>query len=219
MKLSRLPGLAKWGPPAGALLLEALLSTVRVEIRPSPGMTRLDEAEEPYVVVFWHGRLLPLAYAYRGSGVATLISRSRDGRAIAEVASRWGYRIERGSSSRGGSMGLRGVVRHLEAGRRVALTPDGPRGPARVMKLGPLLAARLTGAPIVPIGIAANRAWHVGSWDRFMLPQPFARVLIQFGEPLRVPADASDAQVESLRERLEGALNELVDRTDADVRG
>jgi lysophospholipid acyltransferase (LPLAT)-like uncharacterized protein len=219
MRLSRLPGLAKWGPRAGAVLLEALLRTVRVEIRPSRGLTRLDEAEEPYICVFWHGRLLPLAYAYRGSGVATLISRSRDGRAIADVASRWGYRIERGSSSRGGSTGLRGVVRHLEAGRRVALTPDGPRGPARVMKPGPLLAARLTGAPVVPVGIAASRAWHVGSWDGFMVPQPFARVLIQFGEPLSVPADASDGQLEDLRVRLEGVLNELVDRTDADVRG
>lgn len=199
-------------------LLETVLRTVRVDRQGGDEVAALERAGRPYVAVFWHARLLPLAWAYRGSDVATLVSRSRDGRLIADVASRWGYRVERGSSSRGGTAGLRAIVRHLQAGRRVALTPDGPRGPARVMKAGPLQAARLTGAPLVPIAIAASRAWHAGSWDRFLVPLPFARVVVRFGPALAVPPDADGAAIEALRRRLERELNALVDATDADVR-
>jgi lysophospholipid acyltransferase (LPLAT)-like uncharacterized protein len=210
---------ASWVQRVGVPVLEAWLRTVRVDVQGNAEVDALDRAGRPYVAVLWHGRLLPLAYAYRGSGVATLISRSGDGRLIADVASRWGYRVERGSSSRGGTAGLRAVVRQLQAGRRVALTPDGPRGPARVMKAGPLQAARLTGAPVVPVAVAASPAWRAGSWDAFQVPLPFARVIVRFGEPLAVPPDADDARRETLRLDLEGALNALVDAADADVRG
>lgn len=199
--------------------LEALLRTARVTVLGSEHVEAMDRAGDPYVAVFWHSRLLPIAFAYRDTGIATLISRSRDGRLIAEVAERWGYRVERGSSSRGGTAGLRAVVRHLRARRRVALTPDGPRGPARVMKAGPLRAARLTGAPVVPVAVSAHPAWRAGSWDRFLVPLPFARVLIRFGPPVPVPPDTPDDELERMRVRLEADLNELVDRVDEDARG
>ncbi|HUG02241.1 MAG TPA: lysophospholipid acyltransferase family protein [Longimicrobiales bacterium] len=207
-----------WAFRAAVWALEALLRTMRVRVVGSEHVEPMDQAKDPYVAVFWHSRLLPVAFAYRGSDVATLISRSRDGEMIAGVAARWGYRVERGSSSRGGGEGLRAVVRHLQARRRVALTPDGPRGPARVMKAGPLQAARLTGAPVVPVAVAADRAWRAGSWDRFMVPKPFARVLIRFGEPVFVAPDAPPDELERLRVRLEEGLNDLVDRADDDVR-
>lgn len=199
--------------------LEALLRTARVTVLGSEHVEAMDRAGDPYVAVFWHSRLLPIAFAYRDTGIATLISRSRDGRLIAEVAERWGYRVERGSSSRGGTAGLRAVVRHLRARRRVALTPDGPRGPARVMKAGPLRAARLTGAPVVPVAVSAHPAWRADSWDRFLVPLPFARVLIRFGPPVPVPPDTPDDELERMRVRLEADLNELVDRVDEDARG
>lgn len=210
--------LSPWLERAGVALLETVLRTVRVEREGGDEVTALERAGLPYVAVFWHARLLPLAWAYRGSDIATLVSRSRDGRLIADVASRWGYRVERGSSSRGGTAGLRAIVRHLQAGRRVALTPDGPRGPARVMKAGPLQAARLTGAPLVPVAVAASRAWRAGSWDRFLVPLPFARVVVRFGPALAVPPDADGEAIEALRRRLERDLNALVDATDTDVR-
>ncbi len=216
--MGRRRGVPPWLERAGVSLLEAVLRTVRVDLERGEEVAAYDRAGRPYLAVFWHARLLPLAWAYRGSGIATLISRSRDGRLIADVASRWGYRVERGSSSRGGSAGLRAIVRHLQAGRRVALTPDGPRGPARVMKAGPLRAARLTGAPLVPVAVAASRAWRAGSWDRFLVPLPFARVLVRFGPSLAVPPDADAQALEALRGRLERDLNELVDAADADVR-
>ncbi len=210
-----LPG---WAFRAAVWAIEALLRTARVSVLGSEHVDPMDRAGDPYVVVFWHSRLLPIAFAYRGTGIATLVSRSRDGRMIAAVAERWGYRVERGSSSRGGTAGLRAVVRHLRARRRVALTPDGPRGPARVMKPGPLQAARLTGAPVVPVGVSAHPAWRARSWDRFLVPLPFARVLIRFGAPLPVPADATDEDLERLRALLEADLNELADRVDEEAR-
>lgn len=209
----------EWAYHGGIRVAEALLSTTRVREDGRDEVDALERAGEPYVAVFWHGRLLPLAYAYRGSDVATLVSRSRDGRRIASVARRWGYRVELGSSSRGGTAGLRAIVRHLQAGRRVALTPDGPRGPARVMKAGPLQAARLTGAPVVPVAISASRAVHARSWDSFMVPWPFSRVLIRFGRAVRVPANASDQELERMRAELEADLRRLETEADADVGG
>ncbi len=211
--------LPPWAFRGALKALEGVLWTTRVRVSGGEHVEPLDRAGEPYVAVFWHARLLPIAFAYRGTGIATLISRSRDGRLIARVAERWGYRVERGSSSRGGTAGLRAVVRHLQARRRVALTPDGPRGPARVMKAGPLQAARLTGAPVVPVGVAAHPAWRAGSWDRFLVPLPFARVVIRFGPPTPVPPDTSDAELERLRVSLERQLNALVDRADEEARG
>ena len=208
------PWVLRWGLRA----LDVWLRTVRLDIQRNEAVDALEEAGRPYVAVFWHGRLLPIAHAYRGADVATLVSRSGDGRLIADVAARWGYHVERGSSSRGGTAGLRAVVRQLQAGRRVALTPDGPRGPARVMKAGPLQAARLTGAPLVPVAIAARRAWRAGSWDGFLVPLPFTRVIVRFGAPLAVPPDADATALERLRVDLETTLNDLVDAADADVR-
>ena len=148
--------------------------------------------------------MLPLLYQHRDEGVAILISSHRDGELIAQVAHRLGYRSVRGSSSRGAGRALLGMVRELERRREVAVTPDGPRGPAERFATGALVAAQRSGAYIVPVAATADRAWRLRSWDRFLIPKPFARVTVAYGPPTRVlAASARDAGNEAERfERL-----------------
>jgi lysophospholipid acyltransferase (LPLAT)-like uncharacterized protein len=185
---------------AGRLLIEALLRTCRYAERGGEHHRRYRDAGKPVIFVLWHGRLLPSAYLYRGQGVVALVSRSEDGEYIARILEQWGYRVARGSSSRGGGEALQELVQHLAEGRTVAITPDGPRGPREVMKPGPLLAAQRSGAPIIPAGVAADRAWWFGGWDRFMVPRPCARIRIVYGPPFHVQA-GTDAEAFAARSR------------------
>lgn len=194
---------------AGGRLLDTLLATVRFELPAETEFAPDRVNEHPVVFVLWHGRLLPLTYLYRHRGVATLISRSGDGEYIARVVEHWGYHIARGSSSRGGSRALRELVQLARQGRSLAITPDGPRGPREVLKPGALLAAQLTGHPLLPIAAGADRAWWFGKWDRFMVPKPFARVRIAWGQPIDVPRRADDATLERIRLRAEAELKRV----------
>jgi lysophospholipid acyltransferase (LPLAT)-like uncharacterized protein len=160
--------------------------TWRYEIEGWHHVDPLLKSGSPVVAVVWHGRLLPVAFHHRAQGVGVLVSRHRDGGYLARVARGWGYRVVRGSTRRGGTAGLLGIVRLLEEGHHIAVTPDGPRGPAEEVQPGAVAAAQHTGAPIVPIGAAADRGWWVRSWDRFLVPKPFARVHLVYGEPVSV---------------------------------
>jgi lysophospholipid acyltransferase (LPLAT)-like uncharacterized protein len=115
---------------------------------------------------------------------------------IARVVERFGLRTIRGSTTRGAARALLGIVRELETGSEVAVTPDGPRGPARKFATGALIAAQRVGVPIVGIGIAADRAWRLKSWDSFMIPKPFSRVHIVYTSPTRVTATSARGAAE-----------------------
>ncbi|HEV2149180.1 MAG TPA: lysophospholipid acyltransferase family protein [Longimicrobiaceae bacterium] len=194
---------------AGGGLLSALLETCRVSHRGVENLERLEREGRAAVLVLWHGRLLPCTYWNRHRRLVTVVSQHRDGEYISRVVQKWGYTTVRGSSSRRAAGALRELVRYLRAGRSVAITPDGPRGPRQVMKPGALLAAQLTGAPIIPGAGGASRAWWFGSWDRFLVPKPFSRVRIAYGEPIWVPRDADDADLEQISREVEARLNEL----------
>jgi lysophospholipid acyltransferase (LPLAT)-like uncharacterized protein len=133
-----------------------------------------------------------------------LISEHRDGEIVARAAASLGYGLIRGSTTHGGGRALISLVRNLESGREIAITPDGPKGPAKAFAPGALVAAQRSDSFVVPVGVSANRAWHLGSWDNFMVPKPFARVTIAYGEPSKVQAtDARAAAEEGPRfERL-----------------
>ena len=135
--------------------------------------------------------MLPLLFQHRDEGVAILISSHRDGELIARTAQRFHFRTVRGSTSRGGGRALLGLVRELERGGEVAVTPDGPRGPAERFAPGALVAAQRANAHIVPVAAVADRAWRLKSWDRFLVPKPFARVTVAYGPPTRVAASTA----------------------------
>lgn len=171
------------GPIVTALAASAvglLAATWRFRIQGWEHVVAARATGRPVIYILWHSRILPLLFHRRDEGVALLISRHRDGGYLAELSGRWGYRVVRGSSRRGGEVGLLGLVRYLRQGAEVALTPDGPQGPAERMKPGALAAAQHAGALVIAAGARASSAWWIESWDRFCVPRPFARVDIVY---------------------------------------
>jgi lysophospholipid acyltransferase (LPLAT)-like uncharacterized protein len=197
-------------------LVRALAASWRIEQVHEERWRSFYDRRQPVVFLLWHEVLLPLLWQHRGQGVAIVVSEARDGQYLSDLAASLGYRAVRGSSTRGGARALLGAVRELEAGRSVAFTPDGPRGPRRELKPGVIAAAQRGGAVIVPIHAEADRAWRLHSWDRFMIPQPLARVLITYGRPFEVGA-GEDGFAEGLAQ-AELRLDE-VSRKDAWVDG
>ena len=175
----------------GSAALRAIASTWRFRIRGGEHLASLRAAGTPFIFSLWHGQLLPLIWHHRGQHVAILVSEHRDGELIARIARSIGYRLIRGSTTRGGGRALLALVRTLETGTEVAVTPDGPRGPAFEFAPGALVAAHRTGAPLLPIAAHADRAWRLSSWDGFIIPKPFARVTVAYGAPVRVDAKSS----------------------------
>jgi len=176
------------GPPLASLLAR----TWRIEVVDDRWWRELTQRGEGFVFVLWHEVLLPLLWRHRKQGVAIVVSEARDGQYLADYAARIGYRLIRGSSTRGGARALLVSVRELRAGTVVAFTPDGPRGPRREMKPGVVAAAQRAGVRILPIHAVADRAWRFRSWDQFMLPKPFARIRIAYGEPFAIgPGEAA----------------------------
>ena len=200
----------------GGGLLTALMRSTRVEIRGAQNWDEWGGARKAAIYVLWHGRLLPCSYFRRDNDLATLISQHRDGDYIAGVVERWwGFRAIRGSSSRGGMGALREMVRTLKAGTALAITPDGPRGPRQKMKQGPVIAAQMSGVPIIPVSAGTDRAWWIGGWDRFLIPKPFSRFQMIFDDPIFIPREATSAEIEDatlLVERRLNAVTEAVDR-------
>ncbi len=190
-------------PPLAAGLIRALRATCRLRYHGLEHVLPFWRGDRRYVHVFWHAHLLLMVYGYRGPGLAFLISRSLDGELISRTVERFGYFPVRGSSSRGSVMGMRAIFRAFREGKDVGFTPDGPRGPARVVQPGCVAAARHLGVPVVPLALGASGAWRLRSWDRFIVPRPFSRVLFAYGEPVPIPRGMS---IEEGCERVREAL-------------
>ncbi len=195
----------RWIVRLGTPLLWLLARTWRMREVGGEHVRRLRTDRKPFIFTLWHGQLLACTWAQRGKGLSVMISEHRDGEIIARIVERWGYRTVRGSTSRGAGRALLGMVRELEAGGEFAITPDGPRGPAGVAQGGVLLASQRSGAAIVPMRTDCARAWHLGNWDRFMIPKPFAEVTITYGEPW-VASGTSEADAEALAARMGPAI-------------
>ena len=191
----------------GRGFLHALARTWRIRVVNGGHLLDLRKAGRPFIFALWHGHLLPLLWHHRGQGVLVLISEHRDGEMVAQAAESLGYGLIRGSTTRGGDRALISLVRELKAGHEVAITPDGPRGPAETFAPGALVAAQRSDSFILPVAAAADRAWRLRSWDRFVIPKPFARVTIAYAAPTKVSATSSRAAADQgpIFERL---LNE-----------
>ncbi len=172
-------------PPVVALLIRMVGATLKYRDVNAPGVPVGHTLPGPVVFAFWHCSMLTCAHRFRNLGIAILISRSFDGELIARTVERLGFLAVRGSSSRGGAAGLKAMADAYKAGHRCAFTADGPRGPARVSKAGPVQLAELVGATWIGAYHAEpSRAWYLKSWDRFAIPKPFATVT--FGWPEHV---------------------------------
>ena len=164
-------------------------------------------AKTPYIGAFWHGRLLMMPMGWpRAMPLSMLISAHRDGLIIAEAVRYFGVDVIVGSTNTGAAGALRALIRTLREGYCVAITPDGPDGPAMHATAGVVAVARLSRAPIFPITYATSRRRILPSWDRFHLPLPFGRGIIIIGEPIEVPADLDEAGIERYRRLVQDRL-------------
>ena len=172
----------------------------------------LDNAPR-YIIAFWHeGILLALLSRWRKPTTA-IISRSKDGEIVAGVLHLFGAETARGSSNKGGEVALREVLRDVRAGKNIAVTPDGPKGPRRVVKEGIVYIAQVSGLPVVPFYFTARKKKRLRSWDGQILPRPFSKALYLYGPPIQVPRDG---EVEEWRLKIEQAMNEMAEEAERD---
>ena len=197
--------LLQWFAPP---LLRFLSRSWRFERR---GFAHFEAAEsgDGFLIALWHGRMLPALPAHRDRDIYVLVSPSDDGSLVARMLHRYGFYVIRGSVSRTGARSLREMREHLRSGSGVVITPDGPRGPRHGMNIGLAWLARETGLPIVTISVACDRSWHLRSWDHFTIPKPGARIVLLYGEPLRVPPDADEERLEAITRTIGARLTEL----------
>ncbi len=193
----------------GYRVVAALGSTFKWRTDGLEHLDRVAAAGRQPIMAFWHGRILPATCYFRRRGIVVITSENFDGEWIAGIIERFGYGTARGSTSRGARKALLQLRRDMAAGKAVAFTVDGPRGPARVAQAGAVWLAKVTGNPVVPFHIEANRYWEVGSWDRTQIPKPYATVSLAIGEPLEVSPDADDQAIDRAREALEQRLQAL----------
>jgi lysophospholipid acyltransferase (LPLAT)-like uncharacterized protein len=202
---------------AGDLLYRCLAGTARLTVHGAERVKEASRSAPGLIFALWHGRLLLGARAHAGRGTAIMISRHSDGEIIARIVARHGYVPVRGSTSRGGGTALREMIGLAARGvREFALTPDGPRGPRHVVQPGVVQLASATGYAIVPSSASARPGRFLRSWDRFLLPGPFARTAVVYGEALLVPRVLDEVAVETACRELERRM--IVVEAEADRR-
>jgi len=193
-------------------LVWALISVVgrtwRFQVIAEEGATPriFGDGAGPEIYCFWHQCVLPCAFYYRRTGATILISRSFDGELITRALELFGFHAVRGSSSRSAREGLLGLKGVIASGKPAIFTADGPRGPIYETKMGPIKLAQMTGAPIGAFHLQPERAWVVNSWDRFLVPWPFTRIVVSWSRWTTVPAGMATELFESKREELNAAI-------------
>jgi len=164
------------------------------------------EAQGQVLIAIWHGRSAAAAPFFGQDKTAVLVSASEDGKVATSILGQLGYEIIRGSSSRGGVRALRELISALRAGKHVAITPDGPRGPMHSMSPGVAFLSRATATPILPVGVAVDRSWELASWDHYTVPKPSARVVCAYQPAMVVPREASAEELAALSTELRTRL-------------
>ena len=206
--------LITWG---GYLLIRCIGPTLRVSLSLEEGAPE-GGFGLGVIGAFWHQCVIPAGWRWRRKPISVMISSSFDGEYIARILKKLGFGAVRGSSTRGGVGALLGMHDELAAGRTVAFTIDGPRGPRFVAKPGPVLLARNTGAPIVCFHFGVEERWTLNSWDAMLIPKPFSRVCLRMARLIRVPPDADEQALARLHAEMQQALDRVRDYAEAQVR-
>jgi lysophospholipid acyltransferase (LPLAT)-like uncharacterized protein len=205
---------ARWLIALGFRILQLWARTLRYEIDDRPGIVG-KPVNENYIGALWHNRLLIFPFVLRrffpNRHGAALISASRDGDLLADVIHRFRFDVVRGSSSRLGASAILQLSETLASGRDVVITPDGPRGPAYELGPGIVFLAQKSGAAVVPVNMEYSSCWRLKSWDRFIVPRPFAKVRVIIGLPHLVRSTRNPEEFEAERLRLQEAMMALVE--------
>ena len=189
--------------------IKLICSTLRWEVRGAEHLAAIHASGHRAIFTFWHACIFSATWFWRKRGIVVMSSKSRDAEYTSRVIRRFGFGAARGSSTRGAGRALAEMSECLACGIDVAFTIDGPRGPAYVAKAGAVTLARHTGHAILPFHIAARRFFEVSSWDRQRIPSPFSRAITIVGEPIYVPRNASEDEVQSKQAALQASLDRL----------
>ncbi len=193
----------------GRFVLRAWAKTSRIKVLGEDEYRKTEETGKPIIFLLWHGRMMLAPYFFRNRKISALVSPSRDGEIIAQIAQGWRFRIIRGSGSHSVVRAWVEMRQDLQKGGELLIIPDGPRGPGRQLKPGCLKLAQDTGALLIPWSFSAKRKKFLRSWDRFLLFYPFSRIVAVYGKPMAVSPALDEAEFETERERIEQALNAL----------
>lgn len=205
------------------LVVNSICATYRVRFATPEDRDRLERMareREPAILCCWHNQILFFTgylernLIHKGFPLTMMISMSKDGDLASRLAELAGGAVVRASSSKGGARGLKQLYRVIKNQRQSTIVlPDGPRGPRYEMKMGSIVLAQLTGAPIIPLAYAPKSCWTLRSWDRFIIPKPFTRITVAVGEPIQVARTGDEESQEQERLRVQQKLRNLMDQT------
>lgn len=206
-------------PRVYVCILRLLSLTIRKKVMGAEYAQQFWDRGENIIVAFWHQRLLMMPFLPHQGKFAMMISQHRDGEFIAQAVKRFNIDSIRGSTTRGGLLALRGMIRYYNSRGNLAITPDGPQGPKYIVQPGVIELARQTGAPILPVTYGASCKKLFKSWDNFILPLPFCEVVYIWGEPVFVPANADKEELERKRIILQERLLQITAQADSFFQG
>ena len=199
----------------GRLVLRVWAKTPPSKVVGGAKYGKAKQAGRPIILLIWHGRLMLVPYFFRNRGISALVSPSRDGEIIVQIALGWRFRVVRGSGSHSMVRAWVEMRQDLRKGGELIIVPDGPRGPDRLLKPGGLKLAQYTGAVLIPWSFSATRKKFLKSWDRFLFFYPFSRIVAIYGKPMTVSPALDEREFETERKRVERALTDLDAETDS----
>lgn len=191
---------------AALILVVVTNLTLRLQVFGKERIKELEREGKSLIFAFWHGKMLVPIYYFRRRGYYGLASQSNDGEYISRVLEKLGWRVVRGSTSRGSARSLLKLIKVLRRGEHIAITPDGPQGPRHKTKQGTIYLAKKSDSVIIPVGVALAKKKVINSWDRFNLPYLFTKGVLFFGEAIKVDSDADQEEIEEKREEVDEAL-------------
>jgi len=198
----------------GPLFILLLGKSLKIKWIGEENLKPIREKKGKVLYAFWHGRMLILSYSHRGKKVQVLISQHQDGEIIARIIERLGFGTVRGSSSHGGFKAVLQMANKAKNGYDLAITPDGPKGPPFQVQPGTAYIAQRSEIPILPITNSAEKVWTLKSWDRFIIPKPFSKVVIIIGKPIYIPGELTSEQIDLKNLELQENLNLLTEKAD-----
>ncbi|MEP7076856.1 MAG: lysophospholipid acyltransferase family protein [Acidobacteriota bacterium] len=201
--------LIRWADWVFYIAISVIGATIRFETEGAENLRKIENDRKLPVYATWHDQIFLGTFYLKRRGIVFLTSQSFDGEYIARFLQRLGFGVIRGSSTRGGAKGLVKMIRGMNAGLAMGFTVDGPKGPRHEVKSGVVLLAKKTGNPILPFMLRPRKYWTLNSWDGLQIPQPFTRAMMRFGEPIEVPQDAGDEEIENIRAELQSELDRL----------
>ncbi len=193
-------------------ILILITLTCRVRWHNKQQFDQLYESNQGWILSFWHENVLIIPWLLRNRGITCMVSDSRDGEYIARCGQVFGNPVLRGSSSKGSAKATRSALRVLNKNKSIAITPDGPRGPAHKLQTGVLWLSALGKVPIIPFHIEVDRHWRFKSWDGQKLPRPFSTIHVSVGSAYQVSGQSLKEQLNQVVDEFETSMMDNTNR-------